>query len=122
MIPENTYGITKNNFSKISCAVEIYVIVRPSSMMRHMLPISGTEPLTPALVDNTILQYIVYGDKVELLKTIDYAVVMEINKQKFTLPFLDDFILKKLSKKEKNKLDQIIENKPDYSFFQIMVP
>jgi hypothetical protein len=122
MIPESTYGITKNNFSKISCVVEIYVIVRPSSMMRHMLPIAGTEPLTPALVDNTILQYIVYGDKVELLKIIDYAVVMEINKQKFTLPFLDDFILKKLSKKEKNKLDQIIENKPDYSFFQIMVP
>jgi hypothetical protein len=121
MIPESTYGITKKNFTKTSCSVEIYVIVRPSSLLRHMLPIAGTEPLTPALVDNTLLQYVVYGDKVELLKTMDYAVVMEINKQKFTLPFLDDFILKKLSKKEKNKLDQIIETNQDYAFFQLMV-
>ena len=120
MVSEATLGITKKNFIKVPARTEIYLVVEPSSVYKHLIPIAGTEPLSPAVVDNTCLQYVVYGKKIELIKVLNFVGCLEIDRQRHLFAFPEEFIISKFTKKDKERFDSILDGEKNYNFFQIV--
>ena len=67
MVQQSFYGINKSNFVKNNGSIEIYAVINPNSNIKNFLPMAGTEPLTPIVADQSILKYVVFGEK--LFKT-----------------------------------------------------
>ena len=51
------HGINKKHFIKCSGTTEIYAVIDPQNIGKNYVPVSGSEPLTPVVIDNTYLKY-----------------------------------------------------------------
>ncbi len=112
-------GISQKNFKKLDGVVEIFLVVNPSSMYKSFIPVNGTEPLNSALIDNTSMRYVVYGDRVKFLKKIPFVPCFTVDGYEFIFPFTKSFILKSLNKKEKLAVSDSMGGDLEFTFFQI---
>ncbi len=111
-------GLSTSNFKKKSAVVEVYLVENPNfSSKKLYVPVAGSEALTPAIYDNTTLQYVLFGEKIVLLKKFNFAPSLVIDGMEYMFPFPKDYILKKLSKNEKETLGDPIS----FDFFQTVV-
>jgi len=111
-MPRNFFvGLGPTNFIRKTGIVEIYVIKNPSSHNKLYIPISGTEALTPAIHDNNSLRYVLYGEDILLLKKFPFVPSIKIDNFEMIFPFPKDYVIQKLTKKEKENinLDQPFE-------------
>jgi len=113
-------GLNSSNFKKLKGCVEIYLIVNPSTFYKTFLPIQSTEPLMPVVLDNTSSRYVLYGQSVQLIKRFPFIPSLFIDDLEHTFPFPKQFILSKLTKKEKKIMEDMIASGDDYTFFQVM--
>jgi hypothetical protein len=113
------HGINKKHFIKCSGTTEIYAVIDPQNIEKNYVPVSGSEPLTPVVIDNTSLKYVIFSENVFLIKKIPFVISLKIDSFKIYLPFPEEYIRKKLNIKEKALLHEY-ENK-QIQFFQVAV-
>lgn len=113
-------GLNSSNFKKLKGSVEIYLIVNPSTFYKSFLPIQSTEPLMPVVLDNTSSRYVIFGQSIQLIKKFSFVPCLCIDNLEHTFPFPKQFILSKLTKKEKKVMENMLSSGDDYTFFQVM--
>lgn len=114
------------NFTKVSGRVEIYALLNPQSNRKNFISIHGTKPLTPCVIDNSLMKYVLFAEKLLLIKTIDFIPCFTIDGKSnfFTyFPFPHEYIVSKLNKKEKKMIeDELVDcENLEVMFFQAMV-
>jgi len=108
-------GLSTSNFKKKSAVVEIYFVKNPFNMNSKLyIPVAGSEALSPAIYDNTTLQYVLFGDSISLIKKFNFVPSLVIDGIEYLFAFPKDYIIKKLTKKEK----EILEDSSSFDFFQ----
>lgn len=113
-------GISQKNFKKLEGVVDVFLVVNPSSMYKSFIPINGTEPLNSALIDNTSMRYVVFGDRVKFVKKIPFVPCFTVDGCEFIFPFTKSFIFKSLNKKEKLDMVDTMGGDLEFTFFQIV--
>ena len=122
--------ITKLNknklFKKTSGIVEIWAIYNPSIANKFYVPLLGTQPLTPCVIDSISQRYCLFGSSVELIKRFEFIptlIIDDVKTHRSFFPFPKDYFWHLLSKKEKEKILQkasFYENS-EIEFFQTMI-
>lgn len=114
----------KNNFNKSSGRVEIHALLNPNINTKHFIPIYGSAALSPCVVDNSCMKYVVFAEKCYHIKTFDFVPCFSIDKTFVTyFPFPEDYIMAKLTKKEKSDLFFNLNScqNQEVKFFQVLV-
>ena len=118
MVQQSFYGINKSNFVKNNGSIEIYAVINPNSNIKNFLPMAGTEPLTPIVADQSILKYVVFGEKLFLIKKIPYVIKLQVDGFSTFIPLPENYVYKSLSKKEKIILAEEAQDKK-FTFVQL---
>lgn len=114
------------NFSKESGRVEVWALLNPQSTKKSYISIYGSKPLTPCVIDNTLLKYVVFAEKIINIKNFNYIPCFNIDgldKFHTYFPFPEEYIYSKLNKTEKMLLESYLQDceTKQVKFFQAMV-
>jgi hypothetical protein len=101
MAQQSFYGINKSNFIKVAGATEIYAVINPSSDNKNFIQMSGLIPLTPVVADQSLLKYVVFGEKLFLIKKLQYVIKLQVDNFSTYMPLSENYVYKNLNKKEK---------------------
>jgi len=114
----------RNNFEKIPAKVEVYALCNTDFEKKHFIPMIGTLPLSPAVIDNSQLKYCVFAEKILLVKTFDFVPCFKVDGFSTVFPFPSEYIFSKLNSNETDALDQYRKScqSSKLEFFQTYVP
>jgi hypothetical protein len=114
----------RNNFQKMPARVEIFALFNPKFEKKHEIPMVGTIPLSPVIIDNSQLKYCVYAEKIILLKHFDFVPFFKVENFSTVFPFPSEYILSKLNAAENKIFSEIRRscNSSNVEFFQNYVP
>lgn len=114
----------RNNFEKIPAKVEIFALFNTDSEKKHFIPMVGTIPLSPAVIDNSQLKYCVFAEKIVLIKTFDFVPCFKVDNFSTVFPFPNEYIFSKLTSKELGVVEQYRQSCQNnkLEFFQTYVP
>jgi len=114
----------KDNFIKLPAKCEIFVLFNPTFNQKHFIPVMGTVPLSPTVVDNNLHKYVVQAEKFLLLRNFDFVPCLKIEEYNTVFPFPEKYIYSKLTKKEKEIIETTARScqNSKVEFFQIYVP
>jgi hypothetical protein len=118
MALQSFYGINKSNFTKVSGITEIYAVINPNSDYKNFIPMGGYTPLTPVVADQSLLKFVIFGEKFFLIKKLQYVIKFQIDDFSVNMPLPENYLYKNLSKKEKLILAKEAEDKK-FSFVQL---
>lgn len=114
------------NFNKESGRVEVHALLNPQSNHKNFIPIYGSAAITPCVIDNSLMKYVVFAEKCYHIKTFNFIPSFNIDGDKnfFTyFPFPHEYIMSKLNKKEKTELTRLLNEcqNQEVRFFQVLV-